>query len=85
MSIPRRLAERLNIGPGDEIEWTVAGDALRISRPAGGGPLSTDEKLALFDAATRRQAVRNRQPQAGGAKKGRAWTREELYERGRSR
>ena len=85
VSIPKRLAERLSIAPGDEIEWSVAGEELRISRPASTTALSLEQKLAMFDAATRRQAARNRRTKPAGPGTGRGWTREELYERGRSR
>lgn len=85
ISIPKRLADRLSITPGDDIEWSVAGDELRISRPSAGTVLSREEKLAMFDAGTRRQAVRNRQAKTNGKHTDRGWTRDELYERGRSR
>ena len=84
VSIPKRLADQLSIGPGDDIEWSIAGEELRISRPSVTA-LSLEEKLELFDAATRRQAQRNRKTKTGGSSTGRGWTREELYERGRSR
>ncbi len=84
VSIPRRLADQLNIVPGDEVEWHVAGEELRISR-ASKPPLSLEEKLRMFDAATRRQAARNRHIKPRPASAGRGWTREELYDRGRSR
>jgi AbrB family looped-hinge helix DNA binding protein len=84
VSIPRRLADQLNIAPGDDIEWRVAGEELRISRVAR-SPLSLEEKLKIFDAATRRQVARNRQTRPRPASAGRGWTREELYDRGRSR
>jgi bifunctional DNA-binding transcriptional regulator/antitoxin component of YhaV-PrlF toxin-antitoxin module len=85
VSIPRRLADRLSITPGDDIEWTIAGSELRISRASTDALLSAKERLAMFDAATRRQAARNRRAKTSGTKAGRGWTREELYERGRSR
>ncbi|MGZ5433166.1 MAG: AbrB/MazE/SpoVT family DNA-binding domain-containing protein [Thermoanaerobaculia bacterium] len=84
VSIPKRLADRLSIAPGDDIEWSIAGEELRISRPSPGTSLSLEERLAMFDAGTRRQAERNRRTK-GSTRTGRGWTRAELYERGRSR
>lgn len=84
VSIPRRLADQLRLTPGDEIEWSIAGDELRISRPSTAA-LSLEEKLEMFDAATRRQARRNRKAKTRSVSSGRGWTREELYERGRTR
>lgn len=66
VSIPRRLADRLSIAPGDDIEWSIAGEELRISRPLPGTSLSLEEKLAMFDAGTRRQAERNRRMKTDG-------------------
>jgi bifunctional DNA-binding transcriptional regulator/antitoxin component of YhaV-PrlF toxin-antitoxin module len=85
VSIPRRLAEQLSIAPGDEIDWGIAGSELRITRPGADDPVSRDERLALFDAATHRQATRNKKRPATSAKDGRGWTREDLYDRGRTR
>ena len=84
VSIPKRLADQLSIAPGDDVEWSLAGDELRISRPSAAA-LSLEEKLELFDTATRRQTDRNRKARTRGTPAGRGWTREELYERGRSR
>ena len=85
VSIPRRLADQLNIAPGDEIEWSVAGEELHIRRTATSAPLSLEEKRRIFEAATRRQAARNRLTKPRPASEGRGWTRDELYDRGRSR
>lgn len=79
VSIPRRLADRLSIAPGDDIEWSIAGEELRISRPSPETSLSLEEKLAMFDAGTRRQAARNRKTKTDGTRAGRGWTRDDLY------
>lgn len=82
VTLPKALAEQFHIRPGDEIEWRAAGNAIRIE-PAGlREPLSVEERLRLFDEATRR--VRRRRWK-GKPPKDRGWTREELYERGRPR
>jgi len=83
VTVPKALAERYGIDPGDEIEWEAAGDVIRVvpgRRPAP----DVTARVKLFDQATARQRARERArslPAAGG----RGWTREELYERGRPR
>ena len=84
VSIPKVLAEQLDIGPGDEIEWRLAGEELRVSRPGVRRTLPVDVRLVLFDEATERQAARNRSQRTSGVTD-RGWKREDLYERGRSR
>jgi AbrB family looped-hinge helix DNA binding protein len=85
VSIPKALAERVGVKPGDEVEWRVAGNEFRVvpGRTADAA-VSTDDRLKMFDDATRRQASRNR----GRRMKGnvsRGWKREDLYDRGRTR
>ena len=84
VSVPKALADRLGIRPGDEIDWEVAGNELRGRAARKTAPLTLDQRLKLFDEATKRQALRNRRrplPQS----KSRGWTREDLYDRGRTR
>jgi AbrB family looped-hinge helix DNA binding protein len=86
VTLPKAIADRFDIRPGDEIEWEPAGDVIRVL-PAGTAPAALDreQRLRVFDAATRRQAERQagarRLPTAGGD---RGWTRAELYNRGGS-
>lgn len=86
VTLPKALADQFAIRPGDEIEWEAAGDVIRVV-PPGAAPavLELEERLRLFDAATRRQAERQagarRRPKPGGD---RDWTREELHRRGSS-
>jgi len=82
VTIPKAIAERHGLHPGDEIEWVSAGDAIRVAPAGRAKPLGIPERLRLFDAATRRL---RRKRWAGEVPKDRGWTREELYERGRSR
>jgi len=83
VSIPKALAERLGLRPGDEIEWSAAGGGLRIQRPRV--PLSVEERLKIFDASRKRQEARNR-AYRGPKSASRGWTREDLYtDRGRRR
>jgi bifunctional DNA-binding transcriptional regulator/antitoxin component of YhaV-PrlF toxin-antitoxin module len=84
VTVPKALAERYAIRPGDEIAWEAAGDVIRVvpgrRRPSPG----TAARLRLFDKASQRQRRRNR---SFGARwdGGRGWTREQLYDRGRAR
>lgn len=87
ITIPKRLAEQVGLGPGDEVEFLTAGDGIRMV-PAGkakAGRLSTAERLRLFQAATDRQQVRNKARSGGRAGGGRGWTRDDLYTRAKPR
>jgi AbrB family looped-hinge helix DNA binding protein len=86
VTVPKAIAERFGIRPGDEIQWVPAGESIRVLPPAR-TPRSLDleARLRLFDAATDRQ----RQRQAGRRRhrpaRDRGWRREDLYDRGRAR
>lgn len=88
VTIPKRIAERFGISPGDDIEFVAAGDSISI-RPAGrhrAANLSPAERLRLFRAATVRQKTRNKALKASATTGGaRGWTREELYDRAKPR
>ena len=85
VTVPKALAERYAIRPGDEIAWEAAGDVIRVvPRGRASGP-DVAARLRLFDKASERQRRRNRSFRAGQPHAGRGWTREELYDRGRSR
>jgi AbrB family looped-hinge helix DNA binding protein len=84
VTLPKVLANRFHIKPGDEIDWQEAGDTIRVfPRRIQSQLLSTEVRLHQFDEATQRQ--RRRQKRARPAKKAgsRGWTREEIYKRGR--
>jgi len=83
VTVPKVLAERYHIEPGDEIEWEAAGDAIRVvpSRRRSGDAAA---RLKLFDQATARQRQRERGAAVARASD-RGWTREDLYDRGRAR
>lgn len=86
VTIPKQLAERYTIAPGDEIEWQAAGDVIRVVPPGRlRRGLARGERLRLFDESTRRQQRRERAGTPPATDAGRGWTREELYERGQSR
>jgi bifunctional DNA-binding transcriptional regulator/antitoxin component of YhaV-PrlF toxin-antitoxin module len=87
ITIPRAIARRHAIEPGSDLVFEDAGEAIRLV-PGGERPrddaMDREERLRLFDEATRRQEARNRRvlERVSGARRGRGWTREELYERG---
>lgn len=85
VTIPRSLADVYGIEPGDDIEWSASGDAIRLTRAAERRDLDVKARLRLFDEATLRQREREKKAVASRVGAGRGWTREELYERGRSR
>lgn len=83
VSIPKALAERIGIRVGDELAWEDAAGTLRArvatAAKAKAG-MTLRERLRVFDAATARQAARERKQRLPGGK-GRGWTREDLYTR----
>jgi AbrB family looped-hinge helix DNA binding protein len=84
VTIPKALAAELGIEPGDEIQWSASGGAVRLTK-AKSRALDIRGRLALFDQATLRQRARERKRKASRTGTSRGWTRDELYERGRSR
>lgn len=84
VTVPKAVADRYGIKPGDEIRFEEAGEVIRVVPPAAlGGPEPVDVaiRLALFDAASERQRQRDAAvtPEEAAS---RGWTRDELYERG---
>ena len=86
LTLPKALAVQYGIRPGDDVRFEGAGDVIRMvpegadRAPSG---LDVEARLRLFDAATARQEERQAQRRAR-SESSRGWTREELYERGRS-
>ncbi len=81
VSIPKALAEKIGIRIGDELEWEDAAGTLRArvaAIPKAG--FSVPERLRLFDAATVRQAKRDRGRRLPRGRD-RGWTRDDLYTR----
>ncbi|MGH7827849.1 MAG: AbrB/MazE/SpoVT family DNA-binding domain-containing protein [Candidatus Binatia bacterium] len=86
VTLPKSVAEQLGIRPGDQIDWEIAGEVLRVIPVAKRSHKKKGSQagLRLFDQATLRQRKResaidpsllhNRQA-------GRGWTREDLYSR----
>lgn len=85
VTIPKALADRYGIRPGDEIVWEAVGNMLRVV-PAGRGvpKLELDERVRLFEASRERQRRREAEEEPRPMSTHRGWTREELYERGSS-
>ncbi len=84
ITVPKAVAEKYGIQPGDEIEWVPAGDSVRLI-PVGrvSSARSAKERLQLFDQATERQREREAaSPRPASTSHGRGWTRDELYDRG---
>lgn len=85
VTVPKAIADRFRIRPGDEIEWRAEGNAIRVLPvTAAAGTLDLSARLRSFDEATARQEPRNRAGRRA-RRAGRGWTREELYERARPR
>jgi bifunctional DNA-binding transcriptional regulator/antitoxin component of YhaV-PrlF toxin-antitoxin module len=85
VTMPRTIAEKYHIRPGDDIDWVAAGEVICIIPPGKQvSPKDRESRLRLFDQATehhrRRPSARKTQrpPDKG-------WRREDLYKRGRSR
>ena len=82
--MPKKIADSYAIRPGDEIDWVVAGDVIRVIPPGRRGvAIDKDSQLRLFDQSTKRLRIRAaEQPQVETLDRG--WSREDLYTRGRS-
>ena len=81
VSIPKALAEKIGIRVGDELAWEGAAGTLRARlATAAKARMSLRERLRLFDAATARQAERERKQRLPRGKD-RGWTRADLYTR----
>ena len=88
LTVPKAIADQYGIKPGDELEWIPAGESIRIElvrRKANTGrELSTEERLALFDAGMKRvdelQAEELKKNQGNRlTRENRGWTREDIY------
>lgn len=87
VTVPKAIAERYRIRPGDSIRFEEAGEVIRIVPPSNGTSgdrLPLGERLTLFDAATERQMKRETPSKGRRRGRDRGWTREGLYRRGLS-
>ena len=84
VTVPKAIADQYGIRPGDEIDWTPAGDVIRVI-PSGKRlePEDRESLLRLYDQATER----HRRPPSPKVKRprDRGWRREDLCARGRTR
>jgi len=88
VTVPKAIAERYGIRPGDDIDWVPAGDVIRVvpaPRRLSSAKDSRARRLALFDQATERQRERERSQKRRRRGTDRGWRREDLYGRGRTR
>ena len=86
VTVPKAIAQRYGIRPGDDIRFEESGQVIRVvpenarTRTEG---LDIESRFRLFDAATARQRAReSARPARRAATRG--WTTEQLYEHGRS-
>jgi AbrB family looped-hinge helix DNA binding protein len=89
VTVPKAIADHFAIRPGDEVDWSVAGDVIRViprkARPSMAPAQDGARRLALFDAATARQKRRQRGTRPTARRpKSRGWSRDDLYDRGRA-
>lgn len=85
VTVPKTVADHYGIRPGDDIEWLISGDLIRVVPPGKKiKALSVAERLRRFDLATGRQRKRNKRAHAASAQN-RGWSREDLCRRGRPR
>jgi AbrB family looped-hinge helix DNA binding protein len=85
VTVPKAIADRFGIRPGDEIEFLPSDDSLRILLSPDKVPHQVEDRLRLFDQSTRRQREREvGRGQVETSANDRGWTREDLYDRGRT-
>ena len=86
VTVPKALAAQLGIRPGDDVDWTINGNSLHVTPSRDRRQLlDLETRLRLFREATARQRRRQRDVRVRSADGDRGWTREELYDRGRTR
>ena len=86
VTVPKAIAQRYGIRLGDDVRFEESGEVVRVvpenarARTEG---FDIKRRLRLFDVATARQRAREIERPARRAD-ARGWTREQLYEHGRS-
>ena len=83
ITLPKSVVEQCDIRVGEELVIYAVGEHIHMHKAAKPPTLSNKERLAHFDLATERQKHRKAKRHGAGADRG--WTREELYNRGRTR
>ena len=85
VTLPRAIADRYGIRPGDDIQWQPAGSVIQVVPPGKQATVLTlEDRLKLFDTATMRQKLRQRRRGKPGRAADRGWRREDVYTRGRA-
>ena len=97
LTVPKAIADRYGIRPGDDLDWVPAGDVIRVIpqnvQMRTRRIRSTEERLHLFRAMLERQKRREASPEVFESEPerpwkpheiARGWRREDLYTRGRS-
>jgi AbrB family looped-hinge helix DNA binding protein len=88
VTVPKSIADRFNIKPGDSIEWEAAGEIIRVVPPRkrAKSAVAPQDRLQHFDRATKRQRERQATFDSAlltaSAQAGRGWTRADVYDRG---
>lgn len=98
LTVPKAIAERYKIRPGDSLEFVPAGEVIRVIPQKSAGTSqhsrSVEERLTLFRQMLERQRRREGRPGRVGEplerpwkphEIARGWRREDLYTRGRTR
>jgi AbrB family looped-hinge helix DNA binding protein len=98
LTVPKAIADRYGIRPGDDLEWVPAGNTIRVipenAQMLTGNMRSSEERLRLFRAMLERQKRREATPEVIETESDRpwkpheierGWRREDLYTRGRTR
>lgn len=101
LTVPKVIADEYGIKPGDQLDWTAAGDVIRVipakSRRSRVHLRSVKERVELFHQMLERQRQREINPPTAEESVDpaerpplpheieRGWRREDLYTRGRSR
>lgn len=88
VTIPKAIADRYGIKPGDEIQFQAAGTAIRVTPPSHRTRmlLSLAERVRLFEQMMAdHEAWLKDKPWPRPPSEDRGWTREELYTRGEPR
>ncbi len=94
LTVPKAIALKYGIRPGDNLDWEPAGDVIRVIPPNQGArgdeTKSAEERLKNFAQATKRQERRNLEyrrhlKRSKRRSSERGWKREDLYARGRPR
>ena len=77
VTMPKALAARYGIAPGDDIAWEAAGDVIRVVPPRKRPARTVSGRLRLFDQATARQQKRD-EAASVAPDQDRGWSRDDL-------